>query len=256
MKTVYLIVLALLLAGGQATGQNLPQHVAGAHITRAELQQLLARYEEAASVGSGSTREQARVEAMLIRQRLDQGDMRAGDRVLLVVEGQPQLSETFNVVAPRKLVLPEIGDVPLDGILRAELQQHLTEHIGRFIRDPVVRAQPLIRLEIMGAVGQPGYYAVPADVLVSDAIMLAGGPAGNADVGQLRIQRGRDVMWQGERMRTALMEGRTLDQLSVQAGDGIFVPTRRGRAVVFREVLMVLSGVGTLVWAFRRIGVL
>src|SRR5690606_31855998 len=102
------------------------------------------------------------------------------------------------------LVLPAIGEVPLEGVLRAELQDHLAQHIGRFIRDPVVRARSLIRLEVIGAVAQQGFYTIPSDILVSDALMLAGGPATNADVERVRVERNRQVIWSSDRLRRAM----------------------------------------------------
>lgn len=246
--TAMLVTLAVP-AAAQVSGWD----GTGLHVTRAELEQLLARYEAASA---GSMRDQARQEAIAIRQRLAEGDLRVGDRVLLVVEGHPQLTDTFHVVAGRKLVLPDIGDVPLEGVLRSEVPDHLTEHIGRFIRNPSVRARSLIRLEILGAVGRPGYYAIPSDVLVSDALMIAGGPSGNANVERIKIQRGREVLWEGDRLRSAVIEGRTLDQLSVRAGDGIVVPVQRPPLATYRTVLGVVSGAASLIWVMRRIGVL
>lgn len=247
-------IVAFMMFAAPAAAQVRGWDGTGLHVTRAELEQLLARYEATASSASGSLREQARQEVISIRQRLEEGDLRVGDRVLLVVEGHPQLTDTFNVVAGRKLVLPDMGDIPLEGVLRSELPDHLTTEIGRFIRNPTVRARSLVRLEILGAVGRPGYYAIPSDVLVSDALMIAGGPAGNANVEQIKIQRGRDVLWEGDRLRTAVIEGRTLDQLSVRAGDGIFVPQQGSSLVKFRTVIGVVSGIGSIVWLMRRIG--
>jgi polysaccharide export outer membrane protein len=194
------------------------------------------------------------MEAATIRQRLEEGDLRVGDRVLLLVEGHTQLSDTFNVVAGRKLVLPDIGDVPLAGVLRSELQEHLTAQLGRFVRNPTVRVRSLIRLEVLGLVAAPGFYAIPSDVLVTDALMLAGGPAPDADIDRVRLQRGREVLWEGDRLRAAVIEGRTLDQLGVRAGDGIFVPEKRPRFAGFRDVLVVVSGVASLVYVANRIG--
>jgi hypothetical protein len=255
MMRTTLALVAVLLTAAPATGQVMRWDPMGANVTRAELQAMLERYEGAANVGSGAAREEARAEAALLRQRLEEGDMRVGDRVLLDVMGYPQLSDTFPVTAGRLLVLPEVGDVPLAGVLRSELEEHLRTHLARFYRSPVVRARALVRLEILGAVGRPGYYAVPSDVLVSDALMHAGGPSGNADLQRVRLQRGRQVLWEGERMRQAMQEGRTLDQLSVQAGDGIHVPERGSRFNWLREGLMIASGVATLIWALERSGV-
>lgn len=217
----------------------------GLQLTRPELQQLLAEYE--ATVASPSygdeLRERARDGAELIRQRLEEGDLRIGDRVLIRVEGYPQLSDTFNVVAGRMVVLPDIGEVQLAGVLRSELTDHLAAQIGRFIREPIVQARALIRLEIMGAVGRPGFYAIPSDILITDALMMAGGPAQNAKIDEIRIERGERVIWDGETLRQAVIDGRTLDQLNVRAGDAIRVPQDSGRFATVRTVLVVVSGV-------------
>lgn len=244
MRAFIVLVAALAGIAAPAAGQIPGWDGTGLHVTRAELEATLARHEAAG----------ARNEAAAIRQRLDEGDLRVGDRVLLYVEGQPQLSDTFNVVAGRKLVLPDVGEVALAGVLRAELQDHLTAEVGRYLRSPLVRARSLIRLEVMGAVGRPGFYAVPADVLVSDALMIAGGPAGNARIERIKIQRGRDVLWDGDRLRAAVVEGRTLDQLGVRAGDAILVPEQKPAFATFRDVLMIASGIASLVWVLDRAG--
>lgn len=244
MRASIILVAALASAAAPALGQVPGWDGTGLHVTRAELEATLARHEAAG----------ARNEAAAIRQRLDEGDLRVGDRVLLYVEGQPQLSDTFNVVAGRKLVLPDIGEVALAGVLRAELQDHLTAEVGKYLRNPLLRARSLIRLEVMGAVGRPGFYAVPADVLVSDALMIAGGPAGNARMERISIQRGRDVLWDGDRLRAAVVEGRTLDQLGVRAGDAIMVPEQKPAFSTLRDVLMIASGIASLVWVLDRAG--
>ena len=81
-----------------------------------------------------------------------------------------------------------------------------------------------MRLSILGSVGQPGFYVVPADMLLSEAMMMAGGPAGDADMDDLRIERGPTRLMSGEELEEAMRVGRTLDQLNLQAGDQLFVP--------------------------------
>lgn len=227
----------------------------GVQLTRAELTELLERYEAtaASSAYSDALREQARDEATLIRLRLEEGDLRVGDRIELVVEGQPELTEEFSVVAGRSIVLPAIGEVPLDGVLRSELQAHLHDHIARFIRDPVVRARSLIRLEIMGAVVNQGFYTVPSDVLVSDALMLAGGPLPVANLDEITIDRGAGTIWSGERLRAAVQEGRTLDQLSIRAGDAIRVPAESAGFDYVRNGIMILTGISTIFLLGERV---
>src|SRR5207249_6695292 len=88
----------------------------------------------------------------------------AGDRILLHVEGDSALSDTFTVVAGPALRLPEIGEISLAGVPRANLEAHLTRELGRFIKDPVVQARALIRVSVLGEVTRPGYYAVPVEI--------------------------------------------------------------------------------------------
>src|SRR5919201_5714576 len=124
-----------------------------------------------------------------------------GDRILLHVEGDSALSDTFTVVAGPALRLPNIGDISLAGIPRANLETHLTTELGRYIKDPVVQARALIRVSVAGEVGKPGYYAVPIDLVLADALMLAGGATKDARVDQLKIMRGSSELWTGDRLQ-------------------------------------------------------
>ncbi|MHB1170556.1 MAG: polysaccharide biosynthesis/export family protein [Longimicrobiales bacterium] len=254
LKRMICALALLLLTTGSASAQR-GWDPTGVQLTRAELQELLQRYEETAnsSAYSGEVRAQARDEAALIRTRLEEGDLRVGDRIDLRVEGHPDLSAEFAVVSGRVLVLPAIGEVPVTGVLRSELQDHLTREIGRYIRDPVVRARSLIRLEVIGAVGAQGFYTIPSDILITDALMQAGGPAANADLEKIRIERNRQVIWSSDRLRRAMQEGRTLDQLSIRAGDSILVPQRSGGESWWRTGLMIVTGLGTAIVAAERI---
>jgi protein involved in polysaccharide export with SLBB domain len=200
-------------------------------MSRAALEDLLARLEESAhsTAYSVALRNQATKEAAAVRERLEAGDFQTGDRIVLSVEGEPTLTDTVTVGPERVLTLPIVGDVPLTGVLHSELERHLTDAIGRFVRNPVVHARSLIRIAVLGEVGKPGFYTVPTETLVTDAVMLAGGPTKNAKLKAMRIVRGDDVaVWEGARLQEAIDEGRTLDQLSLVAGDRIEVPAHAG----------------------------
>ncbi|HEU5209049.1 MAG TPA: polysaccharide biosynthesis/export family protein [Longimicrobiales bacterium] len=254
MKRLICALAMLLLTSGPVAAQQ-GWDPTGVQLTRSELQELLSRYEETASSSaySGEVRAQARDEAALIRTRLDEGDLRVGDRIELTVEGHQDLTAEFAVVAGRVLVLPAIGEVSVAGVLRSELQDHLTREIARYIRDPVVRARSLIRLEVIGAVGAQGFYTIPSDILITDALMQAGGPSAEADLEKIRIERNRQVIWSSDRLRRAMQEGRTLDQLSIRAGDGIIVPQRTAGEGWWRTGLMILTGISTAFIAAERI---
>lgn len=159
-----------------------------------------------------------------IRSRLTDGDFHVGDRILLTVDGEKELSDTFTVTAGRILTLPAIGDVPLQGVLRSELEPYLTRRLSESLRDPLVRARPFVRLSVQGAVAKPGYYSVPAEALLSDPLMIAGGTQQDAKVKKLRIEREGKPILQGQALQDAIAAGRTIDDVGLLAGDQYVLP--------------------------------
>jgi protein involved in polysaccharide export with SLBB domain len=173
-------------------------------------------------------------EAWLLRQRLEKGDFQDGDRIVFALEGNALMPkdflgipETLTVRAGRRLEFPRMADLSLDGVLRSELNDKLTEHFAVYVKAPSVRSTPLLRIAVLGAVGKPGYVYTLADAPLSDLIMQAGGPAGNANMGAIQIRRGADVIWNDQDTRAALADGMSLDRLHLRAGDEVNVPTQR-----------------------------
>ena len=219
------------------------------HVSRDSLTQLLSRLEQTASSRgySSALRERAKREAQLIRTRLQQGDFQVGDRVYLKVERQPELTDTFTVAPGPVLVLPSIREISLAGLLRSELEQHVEQHLRRFLVNPVVDATALMRVWIEGAVSAPGVYLVPSETVLTDALMRAGGLTRDATIDGIRIERDGAPIWEGEALQRAITRGNTLDQLSIKAGDRIVVPDAgRGRLVNFQTIVALIVSVVTL----------
>jgi protein involved in polysaccharide export with SLBB domain len=175
-----------------------------------------------------------------VKERLEKGDLQPGDRIALRVVGEQTLTDTFTVTPERTIELPSLAPVPVSGVLRSELRTHLTKQLSRYIRNPDLQAAALVRVSLVGAVGRPGFYNLPADVLATDAIMAAGGPTGNADVSRTTIRRsGFDIMSEAQ-VASAVETGVSLDQLNVQSGDEIVVGTKsQGIAGVLKTMGMI-----------------
>jgi protein involved in polysaccharide export with SLBB domain len=186
---------------------------ARAMATRAELEEILAG--KKGPVSDDLARQ--------VKDRLEKGDLQPGDRIALRVVGEQTLTDTFTVSTERTLELPNMAPVPVKGVLRSELRPYLTQQLARFIRNPDLQAAALVRVSLSGAVGRPGFYNLPADVLASDAIMAAGGPAGNADVTKTTVRRGVDEILDEKEVASAVQTGESLDQLNIQSGDEIIV---------------------------------
>ena len=150
--------------------------------------------------------------------------VQVGDRLLLQVVGEQQLSDTFTVGEGPSITLPDIGAVPLAGIRRADVELYLRQQLAKYLKHPEVRARVLIRLSILGEVEHPGFYAVPADLVLADAMMRAGGPTREAAMPKMRIERDGRVVWEGGRLQRALGENLTIDQLDLHGGDRVVVP--------------------------------
>jgi protein involved in polysaccharide export with SLBB domain len=213
-------IVALLLLAGSAGAQDPPDPVAARLLaTRADLEAAAQRLERD---GAGAL-------LARVRARLADGDFAPGDRVLLDVRDEPALSDTFEVGPARELTLPSptVGTLSLHGVLRSEFEPRVTEYLGQFLQRPVVRARPLLRLSIQGEVVRAGFYGVPADAVLADALMAAGGTTKDADMRKMRIERDGEAVWRGRPLQEAVASGRTLDQAFLRDGDQIVIAKRK-----------------------------
>ena len=221
--------------------------------TRAELEALAASAEQAAqSASEAKVKERKLAEAVSLRERLRDGDFQTGDRIVVEVLGaEAPIVDTATVRSARMLQLTGMSPISLHGILRSELEAHLTSEIGRYIREPKVTASSLIQIVVTGKVGKPGFLWVPSDILLSDAIMMVGLSSGS-DINKTTLKRAGKELLPKERVQVALRQGQTIDQLSVRAGDEVNVGAESVRD--YKQYLFALTSVVTLFWTIRRIG--
>jgi protein involved in polysaccharide export with SLBB domain len=212
-----------------AHAQGADAHAGRFSATRAELDSLVAKASELANSPSVSAqvRAEKQVEEAALQRRLREGDFEVGDRVVLVVPGDSALSDTFTVQPGRTLNLPNLPQLSLVGVLRSELEAHLADSVSRFVKDTTLKATPLVRLGVLGEVARPGYYHLPTDIPISDAMMAAGGPTSRADVSRTTVRRGSRELLSKAAVRSAMVEGLTLDQIGLNAGDEFVVRAKR-----------------------------
>jgi polysaccharide export outer membrane protein len=183
------------------------------------------------------------------------GALRTGDRILLAVEGEPALSDTFTVRPGPEIDLPSLGAIQLEGVTRDDLQQDMTRKLSRFIKNPVVHARALVRVAVLGEVNRPGFYSVPTDAMFADVINAAGGPTHDADMKKLHVDRIGVVMDQGPPMQRALASGATLAQRDVESGDEIILPHAHDVESRMRIISLVVGiplAVATVLLLVRR----
>jgi protein involved in polysaccharide export with SLBB domain len=233
------VLVLCLLAGRPPLAAQIP---GAAYATRERLEEELAR------LGASTDKDSVRA-ADLIRARLQAGDFQSGDRIFLSVVGEPQLTDTFTVGPGPELDLPQVGALPLGGVLRAELPERLQTHLGRYLRDPVVQIKPLMRFLVAGEVARPGFYGVTPLQPFSDLINAAG-LTPKSDPGWIRVERDRTTILDGPKMQLAMSRGDSFDSLNLRAGDRVYVPARRDIA----RTVGILAGIAAIALSIYYIG--
>jgi protein involved in polysaccharide export with SLBB domain len=210
---------SFILSATAAHAQSAP----GLLVTRAELVAAATRAETAATTGDPSQRTQNAMIAAAIRQRLHDGDLQVGDRVVVTIVSDAVHRDTVVVRSERTLELPGMIVVPVAGVLRSELQERVSSEVLKYIKAQQVEVTPLMRVGVLGAVTRPGYFAFASDLPLSDAIMGAGGPTGTADVGRTTVRRRNQEFRSAGETSKAIAGGLTLDQFGLAAGDELVV---------------------------------
>ena len=196
--------------------------------TRAELETRLESVSRVAASTAYGDRLKARVasEGISIQRRLADGDFRIGDRIFVRVGGSLLVNDTVTVLDGRRIVLPQLGEMPLEGVLRSELESKLLEFARQTVLDATVSARPLVRMAVFGPVTNPGYHAVPMETRLDELLASAGGPTGEADPATLRVMRGESIVLDEKEVASAIVEGRAIGSLGLREGDQLVLRPR------------------------------
>lgn len=179
---------------------------------------------------SGRKRNMMQADLETQRQRLALGDVAPGDRILLRVMNQLARQDTLTPQQDTVEVTPqttvEVAGLPpisMRGILRSEVEGHLRTQIQAVIRNARVTAVPLVSIGVLGSVTRPGYFLVPITASVTEAIMAAGGPLGDADPNGHVLQRGGKDRWNRATMTAAAQRQVSIASLGADDGDVLIV---------------------------------
>ena len=216
------VTAALLLCARSAAAQSQPSDPL---VSRADLVAAAMRADSTAArnpAAAGSA-----IYAASLRQRLREGDFQVGDRIVVTILSDSLRRDTVTVRGGRIIELPGKVTIPLEGVLRSELQERVTEEVMKLIRAERVEAVALTRIGVLGEVMRPGYFSLAWDTPLTDAIMSAGGPSPSADMERSAIKRDGKEFRSPKATREAISRGLTIEQFGLRAGDELFVGRRR-----------------------------
>lgn len=171
------------------------------------------------------------------------------DVIAIEVRRHPEFSGQYAINSEGKIEYKFIGDVVVEGLTKAQLNERLTGILLEFLIEPEIDIRIVAYLSkvfyVVGDVRRPGkFYMRGNTVTVRGAIIQAGLPTGAAAMGRCRIitpnETGKNN-YVDVNVFSLLYEGNLKENLEMQPGDVLYVP-----ATVIAKVIRVISPVTNL----------
>lgn len=140
-----------------------------------------------------------------------------GDAVRVQVWREDDLSGTFTVDDRGVVTLPLLGEREVAGLEPAELRDDLLTDYREYLQNPSIQVTVLRRINILGAVTQPGLYPVDATISLSEALGMAGGITSTGDEDDIRVIR------DGLVIHRALDQATLVGAVDIRSGDQVVV---------------------------------
>ncbi len=117
----------------------------------------------------------------------------AGDKVRVVVLGDPEFSGEYEVDASGNMSVRMIGRMSVLGMTTAQLEAELVQRYssGGYLRNPKLTVELIASrlFFILGEVVRPGSYPYVAGLTVAQAVAIAGGYTRRASTSRLKVKR-------------------------------------------------------------------
>lgn len=159
-----------------------------------------------------------------------------GDELEIYVWGEERLQRSTRVLPDGSFAFPLVGHIDAVGKLPSEIEAAITRGLRSQYRDDVpqvtvsVRSPAGLQFSVAGKVRGPGAFTPGRYVNLLEALVMAGGPADFADLGNVTVLRKENGRLTAIKVRmTDIMRGnatpRELAALPIIAsGDSVIVP--------------------------------
>jgi len=168
--------------------------------------------------------------------------LRSGDAVRLKIWREPDLSGDFEINESGIATLPKLGPMHVVNLTPAVLHDSLISLYSVYLKDPAIEVVHLRRINIMGAVKNPGVYTLEPTLTVEGALALAGGNTPQGKSNEFELRRN------GQRIPLKISATTQIAALPLRSGDQIFVPERswlsRNGAVVIAATITAAVAIG------------
>lgn len=170
-----------------------------------------------------------------------------GDEVDLILTGDVELAYRLDVTREGYLVIPDVGQVSVNGLTLGMLEERLYDRLGQVYsgvrRGPEATTRFQVSLGslranqvyVTGEAERPSAYVLSATATPFNALYRAGGPAITGSFRNIEVRRGGSIVATVD-LYGYLMEGRTAQDVRLNNGDMVFVPLAGPRVVVQGQV--------------------
>jgi len=171
-----------------------------------------------------------------------------GDRLVLVLTGDVEASYTLDVTREGFVVIPQVGEVYVNGLTLAQLNDILYTRLGRVYSGVTRGADATTHFSVtparvrsnlvyvVGDVLRPGAYQISAAGTLLTALYASGGPTDNGTLRDLQVRRNGRVVGHMD-FYDYLINGDASHDIRLQDGDIVFVPVHLGRVRVVGEIV-------------------
>ena len=149
-----------------------------------------------------------------------------GDVLDVSVWGDETLVKVIRVLPDGSISFPLAGYVMVAGFSPSEVEEKITKKLKKYLPDPevtvIVNSTDGNKVYILGKVNKPGVIPLQGPMTILQALSISGGFNRFADLGEIKILRGRKVL---EVDYDSLIRGKHLElNYPLQADDTILVP--------------------------------
>lgn len=154
------------------------------------------------------------------------------DVIQIDVRNQPEFSGAFVIGFDGRIQYNYLGDIPIAGMTKYEVQQVLEQMLQQYIRVPQVNVMILAYnskvVYVIGEVANQGKFIMRGDAIkLREAILAAGLPTGNAALGRVHVIK-PDLEHPQVRVldvKRILYKGQLEDDIDVHTGEIVVVPS-------------------------------
>ncbi len=133
---------------------------------------------------------------LLVPMLVNAGEYRVqvGDLIQISLPGESSLNKPFSVDRQGRILLPEVGIIPVVGMTEVEMEEKVAGRLGNVFRDlthlQVYVHKKQLLVSVLGYVNQPGEFILPANGSVQMALHTAGGLRSGAQLDRIQLVRG------------------------------------------------------------------